>query len=65
MDGLIKKLNVALSKHTIKILIYKLLSDENNKRNQTSKNYYITDKNNNVRVTINIYTNRVITVDKS
>ncbi len=60
-----KKLNIELSKDKIEKLISRIISetDETNFQ-KTGKNIYITHNEKNIRLTINSYTNRIITVDK-
>lgn len=60
-----KKLNIELSKDKIEKLISRIISetDETNFQ-KTGKNIYITNNEKNIRLTINSYTNRIITVDK-
>jgi len=60
-----KKLNVKLSKKQIEKFIFKTLKETDEfffKKN--GKNIYVTNAKNNVIITINSYTFRVITVDK-
>ncbi len=60
-----KKLNVKLSKKQIEKFIFKTLKETDEfffKKN--GKNFYVTNANNNVIITINSYTFRVITVDR-
>jgi hypothetical protein len=60
-----KKLRVELSKDKIEEMISTIISktDESEFR-KTGKNIYITNNERNVRLTINSYTNRIITADK-
>ena len=60
-----KKLKIELSKDKIEKLIFEILveTDELNYQ-KTGKNVYITNNEKNIRLTINSYTNRIITVDK-
>ena len=60
-----KKLNIVLSKDKIEKMIFEVLTetDEINYK-KTGKNIYITNVEKNVRLTINSYTNRIITVDR-
>jgi hypothetical protein len=60
-----KKLSIQFSKKQIEELIYKILK-ETDKRffSKSGKNYYIENKENNIRLTINSNTFRIITVDK-
>ena len=60
-----KKLDLALSKEKIENLISTIISETNeNQFIKTGKNIYITNSEKNIRMTINSYTNRIITVDK-
>jgi len=46
-------------------MIYKIIEEtDKTKFQKTGKNIYITNKNRNVRLTINSYTNRIITADR-
>jgi hypothetical protein len=60
-----KKLEVLFSKKESQILIKKVL-EETSLENYTKKgkNFYITNKQHNIKITINSNTFRVITVDK-
>ncbi len=60
-----KKLKIELSKEKIEEMILEIIkkTDETEFR-KTGKNIYISNKEKNVRLTINSYTNRIITVDK-
>ena len=60
-----KKLRIELSKEKIEEMISTIVSetDESGFR-KTGKNIYITNNERNVRLTINSYTNRIITADK-
>ncbi len=60
-----KKLNLQLSKDEIEKMIYGIIEETDKTRFQkTGKNIYITNENRNVRLTINSYTNRIITADR-
>lgn len=60
-----KKLNLNLSKTEIEEFIYKILSEtDENLFTKTGKNFYISNIEYNIRITINSYTFRVITVDR-
>lgn len=60
-----KKLNKELSKDKIEALILAIISDTDEADFQKKgKNIYITNNKSNVRLTINSYTNRIITADK-
>ena len=60
-----KKLSIALSKDEIEELISAIiLETDESKFQKTGKNIYITNNERNVRLTINSYTNRIITADK-
>lgn len=59
-----KKLSTNLSKDQIESLIVKILRNTNEKFYiKSGKNFYVTDARNNVRLTINSSTCRIITVD--
>ena len=60
-----KKLNLKLSKDKIEEIIFKIIKETDKTEFQkTGKNIYITNNERNVRLTINSYTNRIITADK-
>ena len=60
-----KKLNLELSKRKIEILISTILSETNESEFQKKgKNIYVTNNERNIRLTINSYTNRIITADR-
>ena len=60
-----KKLNLELSKQKIETLIFTILSEtDGTEFRKKGKNIYITDNKRNIRLTINSYTNRIITADK-
>jgi hypothetical protein len=60
-----KKLNVELSKEKIEEFILETISETDEAKFQKKgKNIYITNKEKNIRLTINSYTNRIITADK-
>lgn len=60
-----KKLNLELSKQEIENLISKTLSETDESEFQKKgKNVYVTNTERNIRLTINSYTNRIITADK-
>jgi hypothetical protein len=64
-DRINKKLHTDLSKKQIEAYLYKVLTDtEERYFAKTGKNYYVTNTDHSIRVTINSYTFRVITVDK-
>ncbi|MGM0461594.1 MAG: DUF3781 domain-containing protein, partial [Fibrobacterota bacterium] len=59
-----KKLNIKSSKEEIETLILNVLKNTAPENySQTGKNYYITNSDTKIRVTINSFTHRVITVD--
>jgi hypothetical protein len=60
-----KKLNVNLSKNEVELFIAEIL-DNTNERDfvKRGKNYYVTNAQKNIRITINSNTFRIITVDK-
>ncbi len=60
-----KKLNVELSKDKIGKMVSAIISEtEEAEFQKTGKNIYITNNERNIRLTINSYTNRIITADK-
>lgn len=60
-----KKLNLVLSKQKIETLISTILSETNESEFlKKGKNIYITNNERKIRLTINSYTNRIITADK-
>jgi len=60
-----KKLKKELSKDKIEKMISEIISEtEEGEFQKTGKNIYITNNERNVRLTINSYTNRIITADK-
>ncbi len=60
-----KKLNIQLTKVEIEKMIYKIIEGTDQTMFQKSgKNIYITNNYKNVRLTINSYTNRIITADR-
>lgn len=59
-----KKLNITFSKKEIEDYILNILKETHlNFFVKTGKNYYITNRSNNIRITINSNTFRVITTD--
>lgn len=60
-----KKLNLELSKQKIETLISTIISETDvSEFMKRGKNIYITNNERNIRLTINSYTNRIITADK-
>jgi len=60
-----KKLNLQLQKDEIEKMIFEIIEETDKTEFQkTGKNIYITNNYRNVRLTINSYTNRIITADK-
>lgn len=60
-----KKLGLALSDDEIEEYILKIIKEtEESEFNKRGKNIYISNRSRNVRLTINSYTNRIITADK-
>lgn len=60
-----KKLNLELSKREIENLISTILSETDESEFQKKgKNIYISNNERDIRLTINSYTNRIITADK-
>ncbi len=59
-----KKLRSELSKAEIEILLYKIISETSELFfERKGKNVYITNREQNIRITVNLNTFRVITVD--
>ncbi len=59
-----KKLDVESSDKQIEKLVLKILNETENKNfKKVGKNYYVSNQNYNIRITINSHTFRVITVD--
>ena len=60
-----KKLSVKLSKDEIEKLISKIILETDDAEYQKiGKNIYVSNKERNIRLTINSHTNRIITADK-
>lgn len=60
-----KKLNLGLSKDKIEEMIFAIIKETDEAEFQKiGKNIYITNKEKNVRLTINSFTNRIITADR-
>lgn len=60
-----KKLNIQFSKKQIEKFIYKILKEtEERYFSKRGKNFYISNTENNVRLTINSNTFRIITADR-
>ncbi len=60
-----KKLCIELSKDKIEEMIFEIIKEtKESEFKKTGKNIYITNNERNVRLTINSYTNRIITADK-
>lgn len=60
-----KKLNMKLSRIQIEEFIFKILKETDEKYfSKIGKNFYVISSNNNIKITINSNTFRVITVDK-
>jgi FKBP-type peptidyl-prolyl cis-trans isomerase (trigger factor) len=60
-----KKLNICLSNQQIEEMILEIIKETNEVDFQKKgKNIYITNNNRNIRLTINSFTNRIITADK-
>lgn len=59
-----KKLNIRFSKNQIEEFIFKILKETEEKYySKTGKNFYVVNTDNNVRITINSNTFRIITAD--
>jgi len=60
-----KKLKTVFSKDEIEIFIRKILEETSIENyHKKGKNFYISNKENNIRITVNSNTFRIITVDK-
>ena len=59
-----KKLNQTLSKQEIEEYIYRIISSSDSEICKKGKNYYITNTNDHVRITVNSFNYRVITADR-
>ncbi|WP_346883892.1 DUF3781 domain-containing protein [uncultured Algibacter sp.] len=60
-----KKLDIKLSKEKIEALIFTIIKETKaSEFKKIGKNIYISNKERNIRLTINSYTNRIITADK-
>jgi Protein of unknown function (DUF3781) len=60
-----KKLDVKFSKEQIEEYIFKILKESDiSSFTKTGKNFYVVNTKNNIRITINYNTFRIITVDK-
>ncbi len=60
-----KKLNINLSKKQIKVYLFNILKETDKTFfTKIGKNFYVENTENNIRITINSNTFRVITVDK-
>jgi len=60
-----KKLNIKFSKEQIEEYVLKILKETDmDFFTKTGKNYYVMNTKNNIRITINSNTFRIITVDK-
>jgi predicted DNA-binding protein YlxM (UPF0122 family) len=60
-----KKLNIDFSKKQIEEFIFQTLKETNETLfKKKGKNFYVTNAENNIRITINSNTTRIITVDK-
>ena len=61
-----KKLNSKISKYEIESMLFNIIKETDEIHFQkTGKNIYITNTENNIRITINSTTCRVITVDRA
>ena len=60
-----KKLNIELSKEKIEKMISTIISEtDEDEFQKIGKNIYITNSKRNIKLTINSFTNRIITADK-
>lgn len=59
-----KKLKLNLSKEEIETIIYEILKEASDSQYQKiRKNIYVTHVERNIKITVNSYTHRIITVD--
>ena len=64
-DRINKKLHTAFSKKQIEAFLYKVLTDTNERYfTKRGKNFYVMNTEHSIRVTINSFTFRIITVDR-
>lgn len=64
-DRINKKLHTDLSKEQIEAFLLKILTETNDRFFlKTGKNFYVVNTENNMRITINSNTCRIITVDR-
>jgi len=64
-DRINKKLNSDFSKSKIENMLLNFIREtEEASFQKIGKNFYVTNVNNNIRITINSYTFRIITVDR-
>ncbi|MGV8963428.1 MAG: DUF3781 domain-containing protein [Candidatus Saccharimonadaceae bacterium] len=64
-DRINKKLNSDFSKSEIENMLLNFIREtEEASFQKIGKNFYVTNVNNNIRITINSYTFRIITVDR-
>ena len=60
-----KKLDINFSKEQIEEFIFRILQEtEKNFFSKIGKNFYVINKENNIKITINLNTFRIITVDR-
>lgn len=60
-----KKLNINFLKSEIEKLLFLIIKETDDEEfKKTGKNIYVSNNKRNIQLTINSYTNRVITVDK-
>jgi FKBP-type peptidyl-prolyl cis-trans isomerase (trigger factor) len=60
-----KKLQLSLAEEEIEKMIFNIIKETDlSDFQKIGKNYYITNKKGNIRLTINSYTYRIITVDR-
>jgi hypothetical protein len=60
-----KKLNTTLSKDEIEAMILAIIKEtDESEFLKNGKNIYVSDRESNVRLTINSFTNRIITADR-
>jgi len=64
-DRINKKLNSNYSKSEIETMIFDVIKEtQENYFQKIGKNFYVSNTENNIKITINSYTYRIITVDR-
>lgn len=64
-DRINKKLNSNFSKSEIETMLFGILKEtQENFFQKRGKNYYVSNTENDIRITVNLYTYRIITADR-